>query len=139
MTTTFHRLRATALTVSAVLAMIPFAGHAQVPSPTAPAASAAGDPPDRVARLNYFAGTVTLEPAGLTDWSYAVLNRPLTTGDQLWADANARAELHAGSTALRLNQQTALDIVNLNDTTTQLKVTRGTLSAHVRTLPCGRR
>jgi hypothetical protein len=90
-----------------------------------------------VARLNYFAGTVTLEPAGLTDWSYAVLNRPLTTGDQLWADANARAELHAGSTALRLDQQTALDIVNLNDTTTQLKVTQGTLSAHVRALPAG--
>jgi hypothetical protein len=137
MTTTFHRLRATALTVSAVLAMIPLAGHAQVPSPTAPAASAAGDPPDRVARLNYFAGTVTLEPAGLTDWSYAALNRPLTTGDQLWADANARAELHAGSTALRLDQQTALDIVNLNDTITQLKVTQGTLSAHVRALPAG--
>jgi len=137
MTTTFHRIRATALSVSAVLAMIPLTGLAQVPSPTAPTAAAAGDPPDRVARLNYFAGTVTLEPAGLTDWSYAVLNRPLTTGDQLWADANARAELHAGSTALRLDQQTALDIVNLNDTITQLKVTQGTLSAHVRALPAG--
>nr|WP_244106235.1 DUF6600 domain-containing protein [Paraburkholderia phenazinium] len=118
--------------------MIPLTGTAQVPSPTAPAAAVSGgDPPDRVARLNYFAGTVTLEPAGQTDWSYAVLNRPLTTGDQLWADANARAELHAGSTALRLDQQTALDIVNLNDTTTQLKVTQGTLSAHVRALPGG--
>ncbi|MEW6341090.1 MAG: DUF6600 domain-containing protein [Pseudomonadota bacterium] len=138
MTTVFHRLRATAISVSAVLAMIPLTGVAQVPSPTAPAAAVSGgDPPDRVARLNYFAGTVTLEPAGLTDWSYAVLNRPLTTGDQLWADANARAELHAGSTALRLDQQTALDIVNLNDTTTQLKVTQGTLSAHVRALPAG--
>jgi cell division protein FtsN len=137
MTTTFHRIRATALSVSAVLAMLPLAGLAQVPSPTAPAAAAAGDPPDRVARLNYFAGTVTLEPAGLSDWSYAALNRPLTTGDQLWADANARAELHAGSTALRLDQQTALDIVNLSDTSTQLKVTQGTLSAHVRALPAG--
>jgi hypothetical protein len=137
MTTNFHRIRATALSVAAVLAMIPLTGGAQqMPSPTAPAV-AASDPPDRVARLNYFAGTVTLEPAGMTDWSYAVLNRPLTTGDQLWADANARAELHAGSTALRLNQQTALDIINLNDTSTQLKVTQGTLSAHVRALPAG--
>jgi hypothetical protein len=138
MKTTFHRFRATALSISAALTLIPLAANAQqVPSPTAPAATLAGDPPDRVARLNYFAGTVTLEPAGLTDWSYAVLNRPLTTGDQLWADANARAELHAGSTALRLDQQTALDIVNLNDTITQLKVTQGTLSAHVRMLPPG--
>jgi hypothetical protein len=132
MTTSFHRIRAIAIAASTFLALVPLSSEAQqVPSPTSPAASA-GDPPSRVARLNYFTGTVTLEPAGLTDWSYAVLNRPLTTGDQLWADANARAELHAGSTALRMDHQTALDIVNLNDTITQLKVTQGTLSAHLR-------
>ncbi|WP_052738385.1 DUF6600 domain-containing protein [Robbsia andropogonis] len=137
MTTSLHRVRAIAIAASAFLALAPLSSEAQqVPSPGSPAASA-GDPPSRVARLNYFAGTVTLEPAGLTEWSYAVLNRPLTTGDQLWADANARAELHTGSTALRLDHQTALDIVNLNDTITQLKVTQGTLSAHVRALPAG--
>ncbi len=60
------------------------------------------DPPGRVARLNYTSGAVTTEPAGATDWSYAQINRPLTTGDQLWNDQNARAELHIGSTAVRL-------------------------------------
>jgi hypothetical protein len=136
MTTTVGRIRAKALAAAIAVTLIPLGAFAQVPSPTAPAGSA-GDPPGRVARLNYFSGTVTMEPAGATDWSYVVLNRPLTTGDQLWADSQARAELHAGSTALWLDQQTSLDIVDLDDNTTQLKVTQGTLSARVRSLAAG--
>ncbi|WMY09164.1 DUF6600 domain-containing protein [Paraburkholderia phenoliruptrix] len=95
------------------------------------------DPPGRVARLNYMAGTVTTEPAGAADWSYAQINRPLTTGDQLWNDQNARSELHIGSTAVRLGQSTSLDLLNLDDNSAQLKVAQGTLSAHVRELPPG--
>ena len=95
------------------------------------------DPPGRVARLNYTAGAVTTEPAGATDWSYAQINRPLTTGDQLWNDQNARSELHIGSTALRLDQSTSLDILNLDDNSAQLKVAQGTLSTRVRELAPG--
>ena len=95
------------------------------------------DPPGRVARLNYTAGAVTTEPAGATDWSYAQINRPLTTGDQLWNDQNARSELHIGSTAVRLDQSTSLDILNLDDNSAQLKVAQGTLSARVRELAPG--
>jgi hypothetical protein len=102
-----------------------------------PAQSANIDPPGRVARLDYMAGPVTTEPAGATDWSYAQLNRPLTTGDQLWNDANARSELHIGSTAVRLGAQTSVDVLNLDDSTAQLKVAQGTLSTHVRELPAG--
>ncbi|CAH2907193.1 MAG: FIG00457332: hypothetical protein [uncultured Paraburkholderia sp.] len=95
------------------------------------------NPPGRVARLNYMAGTVTTKPAGAADWSYAQINRPLTTGDQLWNDQNARSELHIGSTAMRLGQSTSLDLLNLDDNSAQLKVAQGTLSAHVRELPPG--
>ena len=95
------------------------------------------DPPGRVARLNYTSGAVTTEPAGATDWSYAQINRPLTTGDQLWDDQNARAELHIGSTAVRLGDTTSLDILNLDDTSAQLKVAQGTLSTRVRELAPG--
>ncbi|MFM0072368.1 FecR protein [Paraburkholderia sediminicola] len=95
------------------------------------------DPPGRVARLNYTAGAVTTEPAGATDWSYAQINRPLTTGDQLWNDQNARSELHIGSTAVRLGQSTSLDLLNLDDNSAQLKVAQGTLSARVRELAPG--
>lgn len=96
-----------------------------------------GDPPGRIARLNYMAGTVTTEPAGASDWSYAQVNRPLTTGDQLWNDKNARSELHIGSTAVRMGEQTSLDILNLDDNSAQLKVAQGTLSTRVRAIAPG--
>src|SRR3954467_15072355 len=103
------RTHAAVLTAAALIAVLstPVWSQQAVPSPTAPG-SAASDPPGRVARLNYFTGNVTMEPAGETEWAYAQLNRPLTMGDQIWADNGARAELHVGSTALRLDQQTAL-------------------------------
>jgi hypothetical protein len=45
-----------------------------------------GDPPSRVARLSYVEGSVSLEPAGMQEWTAAERNRPLTTGDRLWTD-----------------------------------------------------
>ncbi|SPB18406.1 RE17165p [Caballeronia novacaledonica] len=109
-------------------------------TPPAEAAQAGqGDPPGRIARLNYMAGAVTTEPAGASDWSYAQINRPLTTGDQLWNDENARSELHIGSTAVRLGSSTALSVLALDDDTAQLKVAQGTLSTRVRELPPGTR
>src|SRR5471032_3087729 len=137
MKVSLRRTHAAVLSAIALLAVVPMPGWAQsVPSPTATAASAI-DPPGRVARLNYFDGSVTMEPAGATDWAYAELNRPLTTGDQLWADSGAKGELHVGSTALRLSQQTAMSIVDIDDKNLQLKVTQGTLSTRVRALPPG--
>jgi len=50
------------------------------------------DPADRVARLSYLQGEVLLRPgdAAGNEWTDAGLNRPLTSGDQLWTN-NARA------------------------------------------------
>ncbi|QGZ61951.1 DUF6600 domain-containing protein [Paraburkholderia acidisoli] len=124
------------------LAAAPVAFAQTAEAPPAPVAApqaqnAAGDPPGRIARLDYMAGAVTTEPAGASDWSYAQLNRPLTTGDQLWNDANARSELHIGSTAVRMGPQTSLDVLDLDDQSTQLKVAQGTLSTRVREIPAG--
>ncbi|MBC8733125.1 DUF6600 domain-containing protein [Paraburkholderia sp. UCT2] len=136
--------------IAAAVALAAQSALAQQATPTPQAAAAVGpggdpsggapsggDPPGRIARLNYTAGAVTTEPAGATDWSYAQINRPLTTGDQLWNDQNARSELHIGSTAVRLGQNTSLDVLNLDDTTAQLKVAQGTLSTRVRELAPG--
>ncbi|WP_321962689.1 DUF6600 domain-containing protein [Paraburkholderia sp. J7] len=141
--TQFRRTSRRTLFALAALAALNLAGtsavFAQVAPPDAAASPTAtgGDPPSRVARLDYMAGAVTTEPAGASDWSYAQLNRPLTTGDQLWNDANGRSELHIGSTAVRLGAQTSLDVLNLDDQTAQLKVPQGTLSTRVREMPPG--
>jgi hypothetical protein len=92
------------------------------------------DPPSRAARLNYMTGQVSFQPAGVTDWVDATINRPLTTGDHLWVSDNARAELHIGSTALRLNSNTAFQFLNLNDQTVQISLTEGTLTVRLRYL-----
>jgi hypothetical protein len=100
-------------------------------------AAADDDPPGRVARLNYIQGSVSFQPGGETDWVQANPNRPLTTGDNLWTDQNARGELHIDSTAIRLSGQTGISFLNLNDRTVQIQLAQGSLSVHVRRLDGG--
>jgi hypothetical protein len=92
------------------------------------------DPPSRVARLSFIRGNVSFSPAGTDDWVSAVPNRPITTGDKLWADQDARAELHVGSAAIRLNSTTGFSFLNLTDQMMQIRLTEGTIDLHVRRL-----
>ncbi|HYC43907.1 MAG TPA: DUF6600 domain-containing protein [Burkholderiales bacterium] len=98
-------------------------------------AAAYADPPGRVARLSYTAGAVSFAPAEApNDWIQAIVNRPLTSGDRLWADRGGRAELQVGPTAVRLAPYTALDILHLDDDRLQLRVLEGSVNVRVRDL-----
>ncbi len=79
-------------------------------------------------------GSVSFQPAGETEWVQAVPNRPMTTGDQLWADRDSRAELQLGSAVIRLNQNTGFSFLNLDDHTVQIQLTSGTINFRVRRL-----
>ena len=92
------------------------------------------DPPARVGRLNYTEGPVSFRPDSVEEWAAAAPNYPVTTGDHLWTDASARAEIHIGSTAVRMSPQTALAVLNLTDRVAQLSVTAGSLNIHIRSL-----
>jgi hypothetical protein len=92
------------------------------------------DPPGRVGRLNYVSGAVSFATADAPEWTEAVLNRPVTGGDRLWADRDARAELHVGSTGVRLAPMTALDVARLDDSSIELRLEQGTLALRVREL-----
>ncbi|MDW3688002.1 branched-chain amino acid ABC transporter substrate-binding protein [Cupriavidus sp. CV2] len=100
-----------------------------------PALAQSADPSSRIATVTDAAGNLSLAPAGSDDWAQAALNRPITTGDRLWVDNGGRAELHAGSTAIRLGSGTAVTVLNLDDSATQVKLTQGTLQLRVRALP----
>jgi hypothetical protein len=89
------------------------------------------DPPSRVARLSYTNGEVSFSPGGTDDWVSAVVNRPMTTGDKLWTDQGARAELHVGSAVIRLSGQTGFSFLNLDDRMMQIRVTEGTINLRV--------
>src|SRR6516165_4499469 len=86
------------------------------------------DPPARAARLSYTSGAVSFEPAGTEDWVDAVVNRPMTTGDKLWADQDARAEVRIDSLALRLGAQTGFSFLNLDDKVVQVRLSEGSLN-----------
>ena len=96
-----------------------------------------GDPPSRVARLNFMSGPVSFRPGSVEDWTSASLNYPLTTGDHLWADAGARVEMHIGSTAVRMDSNSALAILNLDDSLAQFSLTEGVINVRVRFIQPG--
>src|SRR4029077_10925 len=90
------------------------------------------DPPGRVARLDLSRGSISFRPAGEDDWVTAVSNRPMVTGDDLWADEDSRAEVHIGSSAIRLGAKTGITFLALDDNTTQIRLAQGSLIVRVR-------
>lgn len=99
--------------------------------PGAVAQQAVVDPPGRVARLSYLDGDVSLAPAGTDEWAEAVLNRPLTTGDRVWVDSSARAELQVGSASIHLDQGTGFSFAELDDDLLHMKLTDGAATIRV--------
>lgn len=97
------------------------------------------DPPARVAALSYAHGTVSFAPAGTEQWVSAPLNYPLTTGDNLWTARNARAVVHTGGIAVRMDQRTQVTILELGNHTLRLNLPRGTINVGLPYFPRGDR
>ena len=92
------------------------------------------DPPARVARISFVTGDASIRHGTSAEWMAFLINYPVTTGDELWTDAGSRAELHVGSTALRLGGGTALSVVLLEDDRFVLSLALGKLALRVRSL-----
>jgi hypothetical protein len=95
-------------------------------------AAAQDDPPSRVARLNFMQGSVSFEASGTQEWVDANPSRPLTTGDNLWADKDSLGEVHIGSLAIRMASETGVSFLNLDDRTVQIQLAQGTIEVHLR-------
>jgi hypothetical protein len=78
--------------------------------------------------LNFVSGTVSFHPESVDTWVPATLNYPLTIGDHLWTNQDGRAEMHVGSTAIRLASKTEISLLNLNDQAVQIQLSSGSLS-----------
>ena len=101
---------------------------------TLPAVAQSTDPPGRVGRVSAVNGAVSLLPMGATDWNAASLNYPLTTGDALWADSDARAEFHLGSSAVQVGPLTSLTFDAIDDFQTELRMGQGSVRIRVRSM-----
>lgn len=90
------------------------------------------DPAGRVARIAYVEGEASFAPAGVQEWAKAILNRPLIAGDRLYTEARARLELELGASALRLDERSAAEILDLDDEVAQFFLSEGRANLYVR-------
>jgi hypothetical protein len=76
--------------------------------------------------ISYLDGDVQVAPADGSDWLPASLNMPLQQGDRLWVPDEARLELQFASGAvIRLDRESALDILALDEASAQVYLAQG--------------
>ena len=101
------------------------------------AAAAYAAPPERVGRVAYLEGAVSLQPPGEDDWTQALVNFPVVEGEGLWTGGDGRAELQIGPVAARLDSETELDISELSWGRMRLALAQGSVSIQVKGAPEG--
>nr|WP_316639925.1 DUF6600 domain-containing protein [uncultured Roseateles sp.] len=97
------------------------------------AGAAFADPPGRVGRIAEIEGRVWLFDAETNEWVAALRNRPLTAGDRLSTDGEARAVLRVGPTSLLVDGQTEMEVLQLDDERVRLQVHSGSIALRLRT------
>jgi hypothetical protein len=95
------------------------------PPPQAGDAASLGDPPARVGRLAELSGTVSFRTADADHWDPATPNYPLTSGNSLWTEPQAGAEIEVGASRIALDGSTEFDIDRLDDRTLAAAVGQG--------------
>lgn len=93
--------------------------------------------PGRVARLAYLSGQVQFAPAGDDAWGSVEINRPMVIGDRLLTGDDGRAVLELGDAAVRLDNDSAFDFLNLAEDNVQIELSQGTLNLDVRQMAQG--
>lgn len=89
------------------------------------------DPPGRVGRISEVQGAVTFRLASYSD-TQAMLNWPITSDNELLTDRGARAEFRIGATAIRLDSDSDLAILQLDDNHVRLRLQHGSIQLHLR-------
>jgi hypothetical protein len=121
-----------ALSIGAFVAV----AHAQPQPPVGQSQSQAQgpdvDPPERAGRVSDVSGQVWVYSPDNGDWVAAVLNGPLTAGDRIATDPGARAEVQVGSTTVRLDGSSELEIVNLDADHFAMRLHDGSVVTRVR-------
>ncbi|AYH45848.1 DUF6600 domain-containing protein [Azoarcus sp. DN11] len=99
---------------------------------TGASGTALADPPARVGRLSVVEGEVALRRDGARDWVRAGVNLPITTGDELATQPDARAEVRIGSSVLRLDQATSVEVRRLDEDRIRVKLKEGSVAMRIR-------
>ena len=95
-------------------------------------AFALADPPGRVGRIAYTHGAVSFRASYNDDPVAAELNWPVTSQNIVSTASGARIEIRIGSTAVRLDANSELEITQLDDERVNLYLTQGGASIRVK-------
>ena len=90
----------------------------------------AADPPSRAVRVSVLEGDVSVEPASVNQFAPAERNQVLTSGDRVYTDPSAKAELEAGEIAVRMGGGADLTVTAMTDQVAQFGLASG--SVHLR-------
>ena len=126
-------MSSTARSVVFALAMLPAAVSRAAPPPIAPVA----EPPARVGRVAAVTGAVSFHTRDQTAWSPALTNLPVTSGDAMWTEPDARAALDIAGNRIWLDSRTLLELPVLDDHAVSATETQGTVYLHLRAVPPG--
>ncbi len=94
-------------------------------------------PPTRVGRVSFVEGKLAFHAKGETEWSAAAVNFPVAAGGSFWTDPKSRVEIRVGAQTIDLSNDTAVDVVRLDQQVMQLAVPQGRIELHLRQFPEG--
>lgn len=91
-----------------------------------------------LARMSLVQGDVQIRTGDAGDWLPAAINTPVQAGDRLWHPSDGRSEVEIlGNVFVRLDAETALDIIALDRTAARLYVPTGRAYVNNREMPLG--
>ncbi len=99
---------------------------------TAFSTQALAETPARVGRIALAEGQVTISSDSSDEAEAALINWPVTSNNQISTGRGARTEIRIGSTSVRLDASSALDVVELDDDSLRLHLHYGSASVRVR-------
>jgi len=90
----------------------------------------ADDPPAQVGRISLTQGQVSISAEGETA-STALVNWPVTSSNTVTTEPGARTELRVGSNAIRLDGDSSLEVIQLDDDSLRLRLHYGSVSVRI--------
>jgi len=94
-------------------------------------AAADDDVPGRVGRIALTQGQVSIGGEVGAEMAPAQVNWPVTSGTMVTTAPGARTELRIGSTSIRLDGESSLEVTQLDDVNLHLRLHYGSASVHV--------
>lgn len=89
------------------------------------------DAPTRVGRISLAQGQVTVGGEPGEESSPALVNWPITSRNQVTTARDSRTEIRIGSTAIRLDEDSAIDVTELDDDNLRLHLHYGSASVRL--------